>query len=113
MVRRTYITPRGSQAELATVANAALRARVRALETENQQERRRTFVDAAVASGRVTESQRQSLGGLYDRDPVTAGALVASLPAGPVAAPPLTEAENRAYVDATAERLSIPKDRIV
>jgi phage I-like protein len=97
-----------------TIARAAgpathpLEPRVRRLEAEQHEASRREFIDGALASGRVTEQQRESLEALFNRDPVAARAVVAGLPpAQPVVARAFTETEDEAYKAGAASRLGL------
>lgn len=101
-----------------------LEARNRALEVENHQAHRRSFVDAAIRSGKIAPGQRETLETLYDRDADAARKFVDDLRPREDLLSELgadddeddtrsLEDRERDYADDASARLGIPKDSIV
>ena len=109
MARQTFAQYEADR--LAKQAGRALAARVGKIEAERHERRRLAFVDEMLATGRISADERASIERAFDASPEATIALLATRPVPVVRA--ATAEETRAYADATAERLSIPKDRIV
>jgi hypothetical protein len=59
----------------------AIEGRIRALETQLHDERRRLFLEGAIRQGQISPGERESVERAYDADPTAVVAIVSSRPA--------------------------------
>jgi hypothetical protein len=84
-----------------------LEARIRALEIESHEDRRRAFVDEMERTGRVTHDERPAVERAFDGNPEATVALISGRPARPVAARSFTETDDEAYKAEAGSRLGL------
>jgi hypothetical protein len=88
-----------------------LEARIRALEIESHEHRRRAFVAEMKRTGRIAPDERPALERAFDSNPEATIALISGRPARPEVARAFSEAEDMAYKAEAGSRLGL--DNIV